>query len=194
MRDAAIESPPPGNAPARNLAVDTSPVGMTESPVAAAPKKRAAGLYTIIAIKGGKALLFLLLSLGIYSLIGDDLRAELNRFLRWLHLDPEREFFAELGRNLQGLSPDRLGWLASGTLLYSLLLLTETLGLARRSYWAVWLAIGETAFFVPIELFDLLRDPSGVVTGILIINLLIVVYLVRNRNRLFHHHHHHHHE
>jgi uncharacterized membrane protein (DUF2068 family) len=164
---------------------------MSAAAPAVAPRKRAAGLYTIIAIKAGKALLFLLLALGIYSLIGDDLQAELIRLLKFLHLDPEREFFAELGRNLQRLSPNHLGWLASGTLLYAVLLAAESTGLAFRAYWAVWLAIGETAFFIPIELFDLLRDPSGVVTIILIINVLIVVYLVRNRNRLFHHHHHH---
>ncbi len=155
-------------------------------------KKRALALYVIIAIKLGKALLLLGVTLGIYSLLGDDLQAEFNRFVRWIKLDPESRFFAELGTRLSSITPVNLRWLASGTLLYSGLLFVESTGLALRAWWAVWLAIGETAFFIPIELFDLLREFSEVVAVILVVNVLIVVYLVRNRHRLFHHHHQHH--
>ena len=31
------------------------------------------------------------------------------------------------------------------------------MGLAFRAQWAVWLAIGESAFFIPIEIFELVR-------------------------------------
>ena len=45
-------------------------------------RKRAAGLYTIIAIKLGKSLLLFGITLGIYSLLGEDVRWEFERFLR----------------------------------------------------------------------------------------------------------------
>jgi len=158
----------------------------TEPPV----KKRAAGLYTIIAIKLGKGLLLLGVSLGIYSLMGDDLREEFERFLRFVNLDPETQFFAALGMRLQGITSTNLGWLASGGLLYAALLFCESIGMMFRAYWAAWLAIGETAFFIPIEVLDLLqRGFTNVIGLILIVNMLIVVYLARNRNWLFHHHH-----
>ena len=48
-------------------------------------------------------------------------------------------------------------WLASGTLLYGLFLLVGGTGLAFRANWAIWLAIGESAFFIPIEIFELVR-------------------------------------
>lgn len=163
-----------------------------QPPPAAKPRKGAAGLYTIIAIKLGKAALLLAVALGLYSLLGDDLQAEFNRFIRWIRLDPEGQFFAELGDKLGHVTPANLRWLASGTLLYSVLLLVESAGLIGRRWWAVWLAIGETAFFIPLEVFDLLRAPSEVIALILGVNLLIVLYLVRNRQRLFHHHKHHH--
>ena len=60
-----------------------------------------------------------------------------------------------------------------------------------RTFWAAWLAIGETAFFIPLEVYRLFESFSWTVLIILAINLAIVRYLVRNRNRLFHHHHHH---
>ncbi len=152
------------------------------------PRRRAAGLYTIIAIKLGKALLLLAVALGLFSLMDDDLQSEFNRFLRWVNLNPEREFLRALGKQLQHLTPGNLRSLASGSLVYSLLLFCETGGLILRAYWAVWLAVGETAFFIPIEILELLRRPSVFLVALLAINVFIVVYLVRNRDRLFHHH------
>lgn len=153
-----------------------------------APKKAVAGLYTIIALKLGKGLLLLLLALGIFSLVGDDLGSAFERFLRFVKLDPEREFFVDLGRRIESITPSGLKHLASGTLIYAILLFVESFGLMSRAFWAGWLAIGETAFFIPLELHKLIHHFSLTVLGILIINSAIVLYLVRNRQRLFHHH------
>lgn len=160
-------------------------------PESAFVKKRAPALTAIILIKTGKALLLLALALGFFSLIGQDLGAQFDRLLRWVQIDPEQHFWAALGHKLRQITPSNLRWLASGSLLYSLLLLVESLGLIRRSWWAVWLAIGETAFFIPIEVFDLVEHFSLAVSTILVLNIAIVAYLVRNRDRLFRHHHHH---
>jgi uncharacterized membrane protein (DUF2068 family) len=158
----------------------------------ALPKKRAAGLYTIIAIKLGKGLLLAALALGLFSLMDNDLPKDFERFVRAFKLNPEWQFCIDLGKRLHSISPANLGWLSGGALVYSVLLFVESVGLLFRAYWAVWLAIGETAFFIPIEVFDLVHRPTGVVAVILGINLFIVIYLVRNRDRLFHHHQRHH--
>ncbi len=152
-------------------------------------RKRAPALAAIITLTSAKAVLLLLLALGFFSLIGQDLDAQFDRLLRYIHLDPEQHFFADIGEHLQKITPTNLRWLASGSLLYSLLLLVESVGLMRRSWWSVWLAIGETAFFIPIEVFDLADHFSKLVTVILVVNIVIVTYLVRNRDRLFQHHH-----
>lgn len=157
-------------------------------PIPAPVSKRAAGLYTIIAFKTGKGLLLLLVSLGIFSLLGQDLDDRLEQFLKFVNLNPEREFWTALGKQLQSITPTKMRWLASGSLLYAALLGIESLGLSLRAWWAVWLAIGETAFFIPIEVFDLVEHPSWLISSILVLNSLIVAYLVRNRDRLFHHH------
>jgi len=149
--------------------------------------KGAAGLYTIITLKLGKCLLLLGITLGIYSLVGEDLRAEFERFLIWVRLDPEHQFFAALGARIQAITPANIRWIASGTLLYALLLLVESVGMIFRLFWAAWLAIGETAFFIPVEVYDLMRDFSPAIFVILVVNSAIVWYLVKNRNRLFHH-------
>jgi uncharacterized membrane protein (DUF2068 family) len=90
-----------------------------------------------------------------------------------------------------------------GTFLYGVLMLTVGLGLALRTRWAIWLAIGQYAFFIPIEIFKLLRARTGGHSGhptgqtfshprldmllVLAVNVGLVWYLFKNRNRLFRH-------
>ena len=83
-------------------------------------------------------------------------------------------------------------WAAGGTLVYSLFSLVEGVGLIFRVSWACWMAIVESAFFVPIEFYELVHRPkfSWSIFIVTIINILIVWYLANNRHRLFHHHHH----
>jgi uncharacterized membrane protein (DUF2068 family) len=150
---------------------------------------RAPTLYAIVAIKAAKAVLLLLLALGVLSLVGANFDARFDRLLRWVGLDPEQRFLAALGDKLQTVTPANLRCFGWGFLLYSALLLLESLGLARRSWWAVWLAIGETALFIPLEVFDLVQHFSWAISALFVLNLLIVLYLVVNRQRLFRHHH-----
>jgi uncharacterized membrane protein (DUF2068 family) len=57
-----------------------------------------------------------------------------------------------------------------------------------RAGWAGWLAIGESAFFVPIEMYELARKYSPYMLAVMIINIFIVWYLYANRQTLFRHH------
>ena len=124
---------------------------------AAPEKKRAPTLYFIVAIKLMKGVLLLLLALGVFSLANKNLPDLFNQFLRWVHLDPERSFFTGIGDWLDTVTPTNVRVVASGTLLYGLFLLVGGSGLAFRAKWAIWLAIGESAFFIPIEIFELVR-------------------------------------
>jgi uncharacterized membrane protein (DUF2068 family) len=150
--------------------------------------KTPAGLYGIIAFKAVKGLFFMSLAFGIYSLIDNNLPEEFRRLLHFFKLDPERQFFQNIETHIQAVTPKELIGLASGSLLYSLPSLAEAVGLVMRRSWAGWMAIGESSFFIPIELYELARKFSLPLLGITIINVLIVWYLVQNRERLFAHH------
>ena len=152
-------------------------------------KKRAPTLYAIIAIKLLKGLLFASLALVAYTLSDNDLPAEYRNLLHHLRLNPERKFWADLAVQIGKLTEQRVLWTAAGTLVYSLFSLVEGVGLMFRISWAGWMAIGESAFFIPIEVFELVHEPSVTVLVILPINVLIVWYLFANRARLFRHHH-----
>jgi uncharacterized membrane protein (DUF2068 family) len=151
-------------------------------------KKKAPTLYGIIVFKLLKGLLFVTLAITAYTLSDNDLPKEFQGLLHHLKLNPERAFFADLARKIGNLTEMNLVWAAVGTLLYSLFSLVEGVGLIFRASWAGWLAIGDSAFFIPIECYELEHHFSWVVLVILGLNILIVWYLLRNRERLFKHH------
>jgi uncharacterized membrane protein (DUF2068 family) len=134
--------------------------------------------------------LLLLLGLGVYSLSDENLPAQFRELLQTLHLDPEKKFFTDLAEKIGRVTPMNVIWVARGTVIYSLFSLVEGVGLIFRVSWAGWLAIGESVFFVPIELYELLHLFSWGVLAILALNVFIVWYLFQNRHRLFWHHHH----
>ena len=174
-----------------------------EAKIAADKKNRAFMLYCIAGFKLLKGVLLLLAAAGIFALSKRDLPTAFDGFLRWVHLDPENRFFAGIGDQLATFTPGNVKTFASGTLIYGLFLSASGLGLALRWNWAIWLAIGESAFFIPIEIFELVRrhTPDGEVRAhaifahpqigiaiVLAVNVLIVWYLFKNRERLFRHH------
>jgi uncharacterized membrane protein (DUF2068 family) len=160
-------------------------------------KKRAPTLYAIIAIKLLKGLLFVALAIIIYSLSDNDLPSELKRVLHVLRFNPERKFWSDLALQLGEISEKKRLLAAAGTLVYSLFSLVEAAGLMFRIKWIGWMTILESMFFIPIEVFELLHGPPPesnrnahpiLVVAILAFNIVIVWYLLKNRERLFRHH------
>ena len=176
----------------------------TEPIIAAPPPKRAPTLYFIVAIKTFKGLAALLLALGAYSLTDNNLPADFNHLLLLLHLDPEKKFFLDLSQQVGEITPANLEWLAVGAVVYGLFMLLQAGGLAFRVGWIVWLVIGESAFFIPIEVYEIIRHHAPATEAhphffahpkigaaiVLAVNVVIVWYLFKNRARLIRHHHH----
>ena len=155
--------------------------------------KRAPTLYFIIATKLLKGVLLLLLAFTAYTLSDNDLPEEFRHLLALLHLDPEKKFFNDLAIRIASVTPAGMIKLAGGTVLYSLFSLVEGVGLLFRISWVGWLTIGESAFFIPIEIYELVHRPFSqrgfyFVLTVLALNVLIVWYLFQNRERLFRHH------
>jgi len=148
---------------------------------------RAPTLYAIIAFKVVKGVLLLLAAGVVFSLVGVNLQQEFTRVLQEANLDPGGKLFGDFGRWLQTVSPGNVRLFAAGTVLYSIFSLVEGTGLWLRAAWAGWMAIGESAFFVPVEIYQMLGHFSLFLAAILILNIVIVWYLYANRLRLFTH-------
>ncbi len=152
------------------------------------PAGRAPTLYVIIALKLLKGLLFISLACAAYVLSDNDLPAEYQQWLHYIRVNPERKFWSDLAIQVGRLTETRMMFAALGTLVYSLFSLVEGVGLMFRITWAGWLSIGESAFFIPIEIFELAHRLTGPVFVILVLNVFMVWYLFQNRERLFKHH------
>lgn len=174
--------------------------GNVSPPVAV--KKRAPTLYFIAGFKVLKGVLLLAVAVGIFALASKDLPAIFDRMVRWVHLDPENHFFTSINDWLAEVTPGTVRRFARLPLLYGMFLVVSGTGLALRAKWAIWLSIGESAFFIPIEIYELIRHriPNGEphhgvmahprigMAIVLALNVLIVWYLYQNRSRLFRHH------
>jgi uncharacterized membrane protein (DUF2068 family) len=162
----------------------------TRKPVVPAKAlNRAPTLYAIIVFKLLKGLLFVGLAVTAYAISDNDLPATYQQLLHFLKLNPERKFWSDLAIQVGNLTESRVLWVALGTLTYSLFSLVEGVGLMFRVGWAGWLAIGESAFFIPIEVLELIHHFTKPVFFIMVANIFMVWYLFQNRDRLFRHHH-----
>jgi len=128
-----------------------------------------------------------MLAMKAYTLVGEDLRPHFEEAVRRMRLDPETDFFEKLGHRIDAVTPVNVGWAATGVLLYGILSIGEGIGLILRARWAGLLVVAESGFFVPVESYALIKDPSTTIVVILILNVAIVIYLLRNRERLFRH-------
>ncbi len=157
---------------------------MTDSTVT--KKKPELALDAIIAVKLFKGLLFVAISIGFYALSDNDLNLEYSQLLRYLHIDGSRKFFLNLAAKIAQVKETDVLWVAAGTLIYGLLSLTEATGLILRHAWAATLTAAESGFLIPFEVYELAKRYSHTLFIVLILNIVIVWYLLRNRHRLFH--------
>jgi uncharacterized membrane protein (DUF2068 family) len=157
-------------------------------PILTAPprvKQRAPTLYLIIAFKLLKGLVLLVLAFAVYSVRDLNLQQEFQRVLLQANLNPADELFAGSASLLGGVSAGMMRVIVAGSALYGAFSLVEGAGLMLRAAWAGWMAITESAIFVPVELWEMKRSFSILVAVVLVLNVAIVWYLVANRHRLF---------
>jgi uncharacterized membrane protein (DUF2068 family) len=171
----------------------------TTADVEEAPLKVAPTLYTIILFKLLKGGLFLFLGLVLYFRAAHanlpqewsdfSSRPWVQNLFEILRIHPENRLLQNIAEQVTDYPPQRVRLLAVGTMVWSLFPLVEGVGLIFRFWWAGWLAIAESAFFVPIEIYRLARQYSPPLLIVTIANIVIVWYLYANRQALFHHKH-----
>lgn len=134
---------------------------------------------TIIGIfKLLKALALLAVSATGISLLNFKIRDEILHRIVQLSGDAK---FRGLGKvaNFVGLEPDKKIVLFSvGAFLYAALFGVEGIGLLMQKRWAEYFTAIATASFIPIEIYELFRRFDSFKVGILVINVIVVIYLI----------------
>src|SRR5207253_9444998 len=144
-----------------------------------ARSRRGRFLPLIAAERGLRGLL--LLGAGVYLLThtGSDFGSIANHLARQIELDPRSHFVRHLAHRLTALGPGEVTLFGLGALGYGALELVEGVGLWLRQRWAEWLTVVATSLLIPLEVFELFRNPSVLKAGGLAVNVVIVVYLAR---------------
>lgn len=104
----------------------------------------------------------------------------------WIHalvFDPHGRLFHEAVAKISGLDTRQLEGIAIGSLVYAAVFVVEGVGLMLRRGWAEVLTTIVTVSFIPLEIYELIEHKSWIKIGVIIVNALIVVYLVRRLRR-----------
>src|SRR5437868_11670989 len=149
--------------------------------VAAKKRTRSQGDGALLAIaifKFIKGAVILALACGALSLLHKDVASEVEHWLDQLRIDPDNRVIGALLSKLQLVHTKELKELSALGAGYAGLFLTEGTGLLFRQRWAEWLTIIATASFIPLEIYECLKEFTAVRLLLLIANCAIVVFLI----------------
>jgi uncharacterized membrane protein (DUF2068 family) len=122
----------------------------------------------------------LLLAAAVYLLfhLNSDFGRLGERVMRAIELDPRRPFLHRVVVYLHHLHASEVRVAALFALGYGLLELVEGTGLWLDQLWAEYLTVIATSLLIPLELYELVRQPTALKAGGLAVNVLIIAYLV----------------
>jgi uncharacterized membrane protein (DUF2068 family) len=127
----------------------------------------------------------LLLAAGAYILthVGSDFGRIAERLMRGVELDPRRPLLHRIVAKLHELRAGTVVVTGVGAIGYGILEIVEGTGLWLEQLWAEYLTVIATSLLIPFEVYEVVRAPSLVKAGGIVVNLAIVGYLVWNLRR-----------
>lgn len=148
----------------------------------AVPRRLALDL--IIAFKALKATLLAALGIGLLvSSRRDPVELALS-VARAVHLPITSRLFDRMMTLAFRATPAKTLSLAVTAFGYAALMGTEGIALFLRRSWARWFTIIATSSLVPVEVYEIIREPHPLRIAILIVNVAVVIYLW-NRKEIF---------
>lgn len=136
------------------------------------------GLLLIGLFKLGKSILFFCIGMGAIHLLHKDLGDVVMRVATALKFDPESRFVSLVLNQVDLIDIHKLKLISLGTFAYSVVALTEGIGLVLEKVWAEYLTLILTISFLPWELYELARRPNWFRLSLLLINLAVLAYLL----------------
>ena len=141
------------------------------------------GMAAIAVFKMVKGALLLFVGLGLLNLVHAEIATLFWHLLEALHLKTDSRLMHALVLKVDALQPHSVlvGGLVS--LGYAGLLLVEGIGLWLERAWAAYLTVVSMSLLMPLELYEVMKQVSMVRIGVLLLNLVIVLYLASQLKR-----------
>jgi uncharacterized membrane protein (DUF2068 family) len=99
-----------------------------------------------------------------------------------LHLPLTSELFSRAVTFASNLTVGKQTALALTAFAYAILMGTEGVALYYRAHWARWFTIIATSSLIPIEAYEIVREPGAVRIAVLLVNVAIAIYLYRRKD------------
>jgi uncharacterized membrane protein (DUF2068 family) len=150
------------------------------------------GMAAIAVFKLFKGALLLLVGFGLLELMHADLATLFSLLLESLHLNADTRLMHALMLKVEALQPHSILIAGAISLGYAALLLTEGIGLWLEFWWAAYVTVVSTSALVPFEVYELIERVTLTRIILLVVNLVIVLYLVKQlkqhtlKNQSFH--------
>jgi uncharacterized membrane protein (DUF2068 family) len=136
-------------------------------------------LVLIAVFKLAQAMLFIAIGVGALRLVHKDIGDLLTRLAHHLRFSPESRF-VDFVLDRASIVTDRLlRRISAAFFSYAALGLVEGIGLYLEKAWAEYLTLGITASFLPWEIFEVFRRLTPIRGGLLVINALVFLYLLK---------------
>ena len=146
-------------------------------------RARPTGLAAIALFKLAKGALLLVAGVGLLSLVHADIASGFSLLIEALHLNADSRLIHALVLKVDELRPHSVQLAGIIGLCYAGLLLVEGIGLWLHCSWAAYLTVVSTSLLLPFELYEILERASLLRIGVLILNLIIVLYLIQHVRR-----------
>jgi len=135
------------------------------------------GLRPVAMLEALKGVVVLVAGFGLLSFLGRDNEIFAERVIRHLQLNPAHHYPQIFITAMARLEDSHLWMLAGVAAFYAAVRFVEAYGLWYERRWAEWLAALSGGIYIPLEVYELFRRPTGLVVAALFMNVIIVGYM-----------------
>jgi uncharacterized membrane protein (DUF2068 family) len=141
------------------------------------PLRPPIALRSIAFFEAIKGALVLAAACGLLSLRNTDLHAATDAFLLKHGINPERHYMRLFIESVAKATNHHVGEIAALGFAYAAVRFVEGYGLWREKHWAEWFAVVSAGLYLPLELTHFGRHPSIFNAGVILVNMVIILYL-----------------
>lgn len=134
-------------------------------------------IRAIAFVEAFKGVVVLAAATGLLALIHKNLNDLAAQLVHYSHLNPAFRYPHIFLDAVSHLPQTRLLWLAAGAAAYALIRLVEAYGLYRERAWSEWVAALSGGLYIPIEIAELVHEPSLVCVIVLAVNSAVVAIM-----------------
>ncbi|MDD2270613.1 MAG: DUF2127 domain-containing protein [Desulfuromonadaceae bacterium] len=136
------------------------------------------GLHVVALFEGAKGLLVLLAGFELLSFLHKDIHEVALRLVEHMHLNPASHYPRIFLDAMESVNDTKLWSMALAAALYAVVRMIEAAGLWFEQKWAEWFAILTGGMYIPVEVYEVIKQRTWPGITVLTVNVGVVAYLL----------------